>query len=253
VEIARQAGRLVLKVYQGNPKVSYKDDRSPLTEADRASHSHITEGLQGLAPHIPVLSEEGASVPYQERKGWKEFFLVDPLDGTKEFISRNGEFTVNICLMREGIPTLAVVHAPALGLSYWALKGHGAFRQEGQKVQRLHSRTAPRDGLAVVVSRSHPSRKLEAFLKPLTVRQQIPRGSSLKFCLLAEGSADLYPRLGPTWEWDTAAGHCILQEAGGLVVDPRGKPLGYNKEDLKHQGFIAMGSPQLLEVLGLAG
>jgi 3'(2'), 5'-bisphosphate nucleotidase len=250
VEAAGEAGRAVLEVYEADFEVEYKTDRSPLTEADRRSHEIITERLSDLAPNIPVLSEEGRDIPYEERFKWKSFFLVDPLDGTKEFIDRNGDFTVNIALIEEDHPVLGVVHVPVEGVTYYAASGLGAFRQaNGEEPCSINVRQAA-EGLAVVSSRSHPSPELKGFLKRLDVRERVSRGSSLKFCLVAEGGADIYPRLGPTWEWDTAAGHCVVEEAGGMVTDLKGGPLRYNKESLKHEGFIAFGGMSPAAIFG---
>jgi 3'(2'), 5'-bisphosphate nucleotidase len=240
VEIAQEAGRAILDVYESDFGVSFKEDRSPLTEADRRSHGIIERRLRESAPDIPLISEEGKEIPYEERRRWNSFYLVDPLDGTKEFINRNGEFTVNIALMRESRPALGVIVLPVTGTTYFALEGEGAYKQDRRSApERLAVRRRRSDeGLTVVASRSHASPELEDFLRPLDIKEKVSRGSSLKFCIIAEGKADLYPRLGPTWEWDTAAGDCIVREAGGVVTDLSGKSLEYNKENLKHAGFI---------------
>jgi 3'(2'), 5'-bisphosphate nucleotidase len=253
IEASREAGRAVLEVYgSGDFGVSYKDDRSPLTLADKRSHEIILKALGSLASHIPVLSEEGRDIGHAGRRVWERFFLVDPLDGTKEFLSRNGEFTVNIALMEEARPVLGVIHVPVKGVTYYAEEGKGAFKKEGDKAPvRISVKEAPSaGGLVVVASRSHGSEALEEYLKGLKVSERISAGSSLKFCLVAEGAADIYPRFGPTWEWDTAAGHALVLEAGGLVTDTGGKEdLHYNKEVIKHAGFIVWGSvrPSTLE------
>ncbi len=242
-EAAKEAGRAVLDVYgSGDFGVSYKEDRSPLTLADTRSHEIIKARLKGLAPGIPVLSEEDGGTEYAVRKGWEKFCLVDPLDGTKEFINRNGEFTVNIAVLEAGRPVLGVVHVPVRDRTYYAAQGIGAYRRDGEGGPvRIRVRPWPETGgLVVVASRSHGSPELEEFKRKIPVDKLIFAGSSLKFCLVAEGSADIYPRFGPTWEWDTAAGHAIVLEAGGRVVDLGGEQeLAYNKEILKHQGFIA--------------
>jgi 3'(2'), 5'-bisphosphate nucleotidase len=241
--VAKEAGRAVLDVYgTGDYGVSYKEDRSPLTLADTRSHEIIKARLKELTPDIPVLSEEGKGTEYAVRTGWEKFYLVDPLDGTKEFINRNGEFTVNISMLKAGRPVLGVINVPVRDRAYYASEGLGAYRREGDgEPMRIRVKPWPeRGGLVVVASRSHGSPELEEFLKKLTVKERISAGSSLKFCLVAEGSADIYPRFGPTWEWDTAAGHAILFEAGGRVADLGGEnELAYNKEVLKHKGFIA--------------
>lgn len=241
VAAARRAGGAALEVYDTDFGVSYKEDRSPVTEADLRSHGVIKKALAELAPDTPLLSEEGRDIVYDQRRGWREFFLVDPLDGTKEFIKRNGEFTVNIALIRDGSPAMGIIFVPVLGVMYYALKGHGAFRQAGggEPEKIAVNRKPSAQGLVVATSRSHASAELEKYLEGFKVKERVSRGSSLKFCLVAEGKADLYPRLGPTWEWDTAAGHAILEEAGGSVVDLHGAPLRYNKKSLKHAGFVA--------------
>jgi 3'(2'), 5'-bisphosphate nucleotidase len=245
VEAAKEAGRAILEVYGTAFAVEYKADHSPLTEADRRSHELIMERLGQLSPGVPVLSEEGINIPYNERKDWKSFFLVDPLDGTKEFINRNGDFTVNIALMEEGRPVIGVVHVPVQGTTYYAARGSGAYRQNGDEApERIDVRDAGEDALVVVASRSHATPELEDFIAKLNVKERTSRGSALKFCMVAEGSADIYPRLGPTWEWDTGAGHAVIEEAGGRVLDLSGNPLVYNKETLQHGGFVALGNIQ---------
>lgn len=240
VAISELAGEAIMKVYSRDFKVEYKEDSSPLTEADKASHEVIDAGLKKLAPGIPVVSEEGAGIPWAERSGYKSFWLVDPLDGTKEFIKRNGEFTVNIALIEGNVPVLGVIYVPAKGVLYYGQKGVGSFRQaSGEGAVRIGRSLIPRDsGVRAVVSRSHPSPEVEGFLKAYNVTSSVEAGSSLKFCLVAEDKADIYPRLGPTWEWDSAAGHAIAEAAGCLVTMPDGSPLTYNKESLKNPGFV---------------
>ncbi|CAG0945171.1 3'(2'), 5'-bisphosphate nucleotidase [Anaerolineae bacterium] len=239
-ELAIRAGEAIMKVYSRDFQVEYKDDSSPLTEADKASHEIIDEGLRTLAPEIHVVSEEGADIPWAERSGYKTFWLVDPLDGTKEFIKRNGEFTVNIALIEGVSPVLGVIYVPAKGVLYYGQKGAGAYRQARGGVPVRIERQLIRKESAVraVVSRSHPSPEVQEFLKAYTVASSVEAGSSLKFCLVAEDKADIYPRLGPTWEWDSAAGHAIAEAAGCLVTMPDGSPLTYNKESLKNPGFV---------------
>jgi 3'(2'), 5'-bisphosphate nucleotidase len=250
--IAEEAGRRILEHYTANIEVTYKDDDSPLTRADRASHTHIMRCLEETWPDIPVISEEGELPEYSERQPLTRFWLVDPLDGTKEFIKRNGDFTVNIALVENGKISAGVVGVPVHGRFYTAARGEGAWLAErGQGNVRLTSRTtfAP-EKLSAAVSRSHPSGALDAFLKKLPSVNLEARGSSLKFCAVAEGSLDFYPRFGPLWEWDTAAAHIILEESGGVVRDLDGKPLTYNKPVLKHEaGFIAASRPALLDHL----
>ncbi|MBE7414953.1 MAG: 3'(2'),5'-bisphosphate nucleotidase CysQ [Deltaproteobacteria bacterium] len=239
VELARRAGSAVMEVYSRPFSVKFKEDSTPLTEADSASHLLIAAGLPAIAPGVPVISEEGEGVPFEARRGWKRFWLVDPLDGTKEFIRRNGEFTVNIALIEDGAPVLGVVYAPACGLMYYAERGGGAFRERaGGTPERVCSGLAG-TGVRAVVSRSHPDAHVEAFLKGYDVSSRVEAGSSLKFCIVAEGRADLYPRFGETWEWDTAAGHAVAAVAGASVTLPDGSPLFYNKESLRNPGFIA--------------
>lgn len=240
VAIAEAAGRVVLRHYgAGEIDTRLKADRSPLTAADVASHDFIVSRLEAITPW-PVLSEESAEIPYDSRRSWSRFWLVDPLDGTKEFMKRNGEFTVNIALIEAGSPILGVVHAPARSLTYFAARSHGAFIRKGAaqplRLPRIESGEA---GLTVVVSRSHAGAQTADFLSTLGAHQALSIGSSLKFCVLAEGRAHLYPRFGPTMEWDTAAGHCVLEEAGGSVRDLEDRPLRYNKRDLRNPFFIA--------------
>lgn len=239
-ELAVRAGKEIMKVYSRDFAVEYKEDSSPLTEADKASHKVIEEGLLGLAPGIPVISEEGTGIPSSERSNYKSFWLVDPLDGTKEFIKRNGEFTVNIALIEGNAPVLGVIYVPAKGILYYGEKGNGAFRQErgGSPVKLERKLIGQGSPIRAVVSRSHPSPEVEEFLKAYSVASRVEAGSSLKFCLVAEDKADLYPRIGPTWEWDTAAGHAIAEAAGCSVTTVDGSPLTYNKESLKNPGFV---------------
>ncbi len=243
IRIAREAGAAILEVYNSSDfGVEHKDDNSPLTAADRAAHRIIANGLAALTPDIPVLSEEGKDVPYSERSAWQRFWLVDPLDGTKEFIKRNGEFTVNIALIQEGRPVFGVVYAPALDTLYVGDVGAGAWKQKDDGERRpLQVRSpAEGEGHAVVKSRSHPSGELAEYLKTINVADSVPVGSSLKFCVVAEGRATLYPRFGPTMEWDTGAGHALVEAAGGKVVrtDAPDEPLRYNKENLLNGFFI---------------
>ena len=239
-KIAERAGAAIMKIYAGDAEVEYKEDNSPLTAADKASHQVINAALAELYPTIPVLSEEGKAIPFAERSRWERFWLVDPLDGTKEFIKRNGEFTVNIALIEERQPVLGVVYVPAQEKLYWGVAGEGAWvKGKGEEPQRIQVRqVAPEQGLTVVMSRSHPSPELAAFLQHIKVAEALPVGSSLKLCVVAEGKADLYPRLGPTMEWDTAAGHAVVVAAGGTVATPEGDVLLYNKENLLNPFFI---------------
>lgn len=243
VQLARQAGSAIMRVYSElNPALEYKHDQSPLTQADLASHCILVEGLAQINPGWPVLSEESAEVPFEQRRNWPRFWLVDPLDGTKEFLQRNGEFTVNIALIEDAHPVLGVVGAPAMGKLYYAARGAGAWKEDAGSVAPIRVGRAADGPIRVVVSRSHASG--EEDLSPWAgsgPHACIPMGSSLKFCLVADGTADLYPRLGPTMEWDTAAAQCILEVAGGRVTDLHGRTMVYNKLSLLNPGFVARG------------
>lgn len=241
--IAHEAGAAIMSIYGGDHAVEFKDDKSPLTAADKAAHAVIVAGLQQHFPEIPILSEEGSHIPYEQRRHWPRFWLVDPLDGTKEFIKRNGEFTVNIALIEANTPVLGVVYVPAQDKLYGGELGKGAFVQLGdQQPVPIKVRSAdPEAGLTVVMSRSHPSPELAAYLQDIQVAEALPVGSSLKFCVVAEGKADLYPRLGPTMEWDTAAGQAVVLAAGGSVRPPQGGQLLYNKQNLLNPHFIVRG------------
>jgi 3'(2'), 5'-bisphosphate nucleotidase len=242
--IAREAGAAIMEIYAGEFNIELKGDNSPLTCADRASHEVIMAGLQQAYPEIPILSEEGREIPYDERCQWSRFWLVDPLDGTKEFIKRNGEFTVNIALIEDGRVVAGVVYVPVRNTMFFGGLGTGCWRLEGDgEAEPIQVREADSAaGLTVVMSRSHPSPELEAYLQKIKVAEALPVGSSLKLCVVAEGKADLYPRLGPTMEWDTAAGHGVVEAAGGTVLTVEGKPLKYNKESLLNPYFIVKGN-----------
>jgi len=238
-EIAHAAGRRILDVYERDFQVEHKEDRSPLTEADRAAHEIITTQLEALTPDIPVLSEDSAAVNYETRAGWKRFWLVDPLDGTKEFINRNGEFTVNIALIDGTRPVLGVVYVPVPALTYYACAGQGAYKQKGEcAIQPTRVRRFAGGKPIVVASRSHAGPETEAFLRNLGEHDVVSMGSALKLCLVAEGAADVYPRLGPTMEWDTAAAQCVVEAAGGRVTDLHRQPLVYNKPSLLNPWFL---------------
>jgi len=245
VTIARQAGEAILEVYAGDFEVDHKADRTPLTRADLASHGLIRDAVAELTPGIPLLSEESAELPWPMRRGWPEYWLVDPLDGTREFVNRNGEFTVNIALIREHRPVLGVVHVPVRNQSYYGADRHGAWRRDGDAAAvAIRSRKPPRQPPVVVGSRSHANPKLEECLRDLGPYEMVSMGSSLKFCLVAEGSADLYPRLGPTSEWDTAAAQAVVEAAGGAVLGLDGEPLPYNsKESYLNPWFVVCGDP----------
>jgi 3'(2'), 5'-bisphosphate nucleotidase len=245
VTLAHQAGEAVMKFYsQEELGTTYKEFDSPLTCADIASHDLIVERLQALTPSVPVLSEESKAVPYHVRQAWRTFWLVDPLDGTKEFIKRNGEFTVNIALIEDGRPVFGIVHAPALSVTYLGARGMGAFKQTAQsRMQRIQVAQCELTRLKVVVSRSHAGDEVERFLDKIAPLECLSIGSSLKICLVAEGEAHLYPRLGPTMEWDTAAAQCVVEMAGGAITDLAAQTLRYNKPDLHNPHFIVSGTP----------
>ena len=271
---AKKAGEAILEVYHGEIDVSYKEDDSPLTLADKRAHGAITSHLSSdSTSNIPILSEEGKHTPYEERQGWEYYWLVDPLDGTKEFVKRSDEFTVNIALIKKDRPVLGVVFLPAIGSLYFAAEGLGAYKLEEVRTSGLlvteagefsggdkliksliaaavklplqQSVAKSPDQLSLVGSRSHGTEALSEFVE--RVKQQykkvdfVPAGSALKLCLVAEGNADIYPRFGPTMEWDTAAGHCVVEQSGGKVVDMQKKAtLDYNKKDLHNPYFVCI-------------
>jgi 3'(2'), 5'-bisphosphate nucleotidase len=238
--LAREAGRATMTYYNGSvpADVREKADQSPVTLADEAAHRILVEGLRRIDPATPIVSEEAEAASYDTRIGWQRFWLVDPLDGTKEFIKRRAEFTVNVALIDRGEPVLGVVLAPALDLLYWAVKGGGAWReQNGAPAERIYSSAQePGTPLTVVESLSHPSPELEEYLQTIPVARRVKAGSSLKFCWVAEGRADIYPRLGPTMEWDVAAGDCVYRQSGRNGERP--SPLTYNKPDLRNSSFV---------------
>jgi len=258
VTVAVRAGVEIERIYNTGFTVERKSDQSPLTDADKASNKIISSLLKENFPEIPVLSEEGKRLSYKERKGWQKLWIVDPLDGTKEFISRNGEFTVNIALVENGVPVLGAVYAPVFDVLYFGVKGEGSYKAEKVKTaafkeimetaeKLVRSERKERDVVKVVASRSHLSPETEAFI--LGLKQEHPEiqivsaGSSLKLCLIADGSADYYPRLAPTMEWDTAAGHAVVVFSGGTVYNFHNRqPLTYNKENLLNPWFVADGS-----------
>ena len=254
IKIAKSAGAAVLQVYEKEDfGVETKADNSPLTEADLAAHEIIISGLNELAPGVPILSEESEDIPYATRKKWQRYFLVDPLDGTKEFISRNGEFTVNIALIEEGIPVLGVVFVPVSDVTYAGqqLDIRIAFVERSGSRRDIATRNLPRrlrnnEALTVVASRRHGGEALQRCVDVLQEKfadvELINMGSSLKLCLVAEGKADLYPRLAPTAEWDTAAAQAVVEAAGGSVVDNNLRPLHYNsKESILNPFFYVIG------------
>lgn len=243
LQLARQAGRAILDIYEQDFQVELKADQSPLTAADLASHHTIVAGLAALTPDIPVLSEESASLPYDTRRQWQRYWLVDPLDGTREFVKRNGEFTVNIALIEDGRAVFGVVHVPVSGVSYVGRVGEGAHKYDEHGIRRPIQVTAKRQTpLRVAGSRSHAGDSLQRFLDKVGEHQIVSMGSSLKLCLVADGSADIYPRLGPTSEWDTAAAQAVVEAAGGQVTDTQMQPLRYNQKDsLLNPHFLVFG------------
>jgi len=247
IGIARTAAAAILEVYDHAFDVEHKPDASPLTAADLAAHRIIDAGLRDLGHGWPVLSEEGASIPWATRRQWQRYWLVDPLDGTREFVKRNGEFTVNIALIDEGEPIMGVVLEPVGGMLWHAVRGEGAFRRaSGAADAPLHTRRPATGTLHVAASRSHRDARTEALLSRIGDTQTVGLGSSLKFCRIAEGAMDVYPRFGPTSEWDTAAAQCVLECAGGAVIAPDGRPFRYNqRQTLLNGDFLALGDPQL--------
>jgi 3'(2'), 5'-bisphosphate nucleotidase len=243
VDLARQAGRHVLRVYETAFEVQRKADKSPITEADTGAHDIIVAGLKELTPHWPVLSEEGADIAFARRDPWDRYWLVDPLDGTREFVKRNGEFAVIIALVEHHAPVLGAVHAPVLESVYYASRGNGAYKAAGAESPRpIHVQPVAGETVRVAGSRSHSDRRLSEYLERLGRHELVSMGSALKACLVAEGEADLYPRFGPTSEWDTAAAQCIVEEAGGALTDFQLRPLRYNtKESLLNPSFFVFG------------
>lgn len=242
--IAREAGRGILAVYERDFVATRKPDGSPVTAADHAAQAIILQRLAQLTPNVPVLAEESGEVAHGRRADWDRFWLVDPLDGTKEFVSRNGEFTVNIALIDRAQPVLGVVHVPVTNRTYSACRGGSAYRRDGDG-ERVAIHAAVYDGQRtprVVASRSHAKRADTEFLARLGRHEILVMGSSLKFCLVAEGAADVYPRLGRTMEWDTGAAQCIVEVAGGKVVGPDNRPLRYNKPSLDNPWVVASGA-----------
>lgn len=242
IRIADEAGERVLHIYESDFSVRYKADNSPITAADEASHEVIVRGLRALSHDIPVLSEEGRDIPWEERRQWHRFWLVDPIDGTRDFTQRTGEFTVNIALVENGEPVLGVVTAPALNEAFWGAAGEGAWKRDRNgQVHRIRV-AGPAAAKRVVASKNHLNDETRAFIEALGEHELVQAGSSLKFCRIAEGRADIYPRLGPTSEWDTAAAQAVLTAAGGQVKTLEGEPLRYGKENLLNPYFVAAGS-----------
>ncbi|MFZ0220035.1 MAG: 3'(2'),5'-bisphosphate nucleotidase CysQ [Candidatus Aquirickettsiella sp.] len=245
VFLAKKAGSEVLNLYQGDFTVEYKTDKSPITVADLASHDCICQGLRQLTPDLPIISEESKPISFQKRQFWEKYWLIDPLDGTKEFLEKNGEFTINIALIEQHKPCMGVIFVPSMNICYFAEKGLGAYKQIGQAQPTvMHGRTlgGQKQAITAVISRRHGKEELKRFLAQFPSLNLLYCGSSLKFCWVAEGLADIYPRFSPTFEWDTAAGQCILSESGGLVVDNTGQELQYNMScSLQKADFLAIG------------
>ena len=247
-ELSRQAARAILDIYgRADFSVTLKSDDSPLTAADIASHKLLCAGLARLSPKLPILSEENAEkIESDKRLGWQRYWLIDPLDGTKEFIKRNGEFTINIALIEDGCPVLGIVHVPVTGMSYIGVAGWGAEScdRNGQRRNLQVAGPVSAHPVRIVGSRSHGGEELERFAARLGEHRFLAVGSALKFCQVASGEADVYPRLKPTCEWDTAAGQAVLEAAGGQVIELDGRPLRYNaKTSLVNPSFLASGDP----------
>jgi 3'(2'), 5'-bisphosphate nucleotidase len=243
VSLAKQAGDQVLNIYQSDFTVEYKTDKSPITDADLASHECICQGLRHLTPDLPIISEESVSISFQKRRCWEKYWLIDPLDGTKEFLEKNGEFTINIALIEQQKPSLGVIFVPSMNICYFAKKGLGAYKQIGQTQPKIMLSRAWKEEqpITAVISRRHGMEELKKFLAQFSSLNLLYSGSALKFCWVAEGLADIYPRFSPTFEWDTAAGQCILNEAGGQVIDKSGQALQYNRSiSLQTAGFLAV-------------
>lgn len=254
-KISLEAGKEILEVYAQDFNVEFKEDDSPLTQADQRAHNSIMKGLNAIDSNIPVLSEEGRAIPYSERKDWSEFWLVDPLDGTKEFIKKNGEFTVNIALVEGRYPSIGIIYAPALDIFYFGRVGEGAYKLENASRTEVTNdidlikksvklpEVQNSDVIRAIASRSHMSEETEAFIKELESKygaiEVVSSGSSLKFCLVAEGKADYYPRYAPTMEWDTGAGQAIVEAAGGKITRYEdNERFFYNREDLLNGWFL---------------
>ena len=244
VALAEDAGRAILEVYATDFDVQNKDDSSPLTQADLASNRLIVAGLEELTPYIPIISEESGLPDFEVRSSWDRYWLIDPLDGTREFVNRNGEFTVNIALVENHRAVFGVVHVPVQGKTYIGCEGFGAEIRDGQNPSTpIHVSKSSANPVRVVGSRSHRGASLDAYLEKLGDVEMIPMGSSLKFCVVAEGGADLYPRLGLTSEWDTAAAQAVVEQAGGSVVTLDGKSMKYNtKSDILNPHFCVIGA-----------
>ena len=232
VEIAKEAGMVITEIYNSDFDYQLKEDLSPITAADNLSHNIITERLKTLTSKIPILSEENCNIPYKIRSQWAQYWLVDPLDGTKEFIKKNGDFTVNIALIDNNKPVFGVIHIPVSNESYWGSKASGSFySNENNDIKQIYVSDNHHNPIRLVASRSHPSEMLNDLLEKIIDYAIIEVGSSIKFCLIASGQADCYPRFGPTSEWDTAAGEAMVSYAGGRVVNTNGDSMNYNVQE----------------------
>ena len=244
VTLTEAAGGEIIAIYETDFEVSHKDDDSPLTRADMASHHTLAAGLRELTPDTPLLSEEAEAMDWPTRRTWQRYWLIDPLDGTREFVHRNGQFTVNVALVEGHQVVLGVVCAPVLGTTWYAAAGAGARKKTAAGDHAIHTRRPPSQPPVVVASRSHAGELLDSYLEQIPEHQRVAVGSSLKLCQVAEGSADLYPRLGPTSEWDTAAAQCVVEQAGGAVRVADGSALCYNtKESILNPYFVVAGDP----------
>ncbi|HLF35580.1 MAG TPA: 3'(2'),5'-bisphosphate nucleotidase CysQ [Cyclobacteriaceae bacterium] len=241
-DIVSESGKMIMEIYADQQRfeiVDFKSDNSPLTLADRKSNEIIVDGLKKHFPSIPVLSEEGRNIPYEERRNWNRFWLVDPLDGTKEFIKRNGEFTVNIAMIEDTYPVFGIIYAPAIQVFYWGGGEFGSYKQDAGTPGKIQVSEKAKD-LVAVKSRSHASEGENELYSNYPIREYISIGSSLKFCMVAEGKADLYYRHGPTMEWDTAAGQAIVEGAGGRVLNASKEKFRYNKNSLLNGSFFVL-------------
>ena len=247
IEISKEAGNAILEIYNSDFDYTFKDDSTPLTKADQQAHEIITKKLYKLTPHIPILSEEDSDISFDIRTKWGKYWLIDPLDGTKEFIKRNGEFTVNIALVENNSPRLGIIHLPVTSETYWGSKSNGSFYiNSDNQSKKISVSKKSKNIISIMASRSHPNEKLDSLLERIESYEVINRGSSLKFCQIASGQADIYPRFGPTSEWDIAAGHAILLGAHGNIYDLNGKEIKYNiKSSYLNPFFIASSSKEL--------
>ena len=251
LKLVAEASEAILEVYRTDFTVEHKEDHSPVTVADRRSHELICQGLRAAYPDIPAVSEEGMAIPHHVRQSWRRFWLVDPLDGTKEFVKKNGEFAVNIALVEGDTPVLGVIAIPTTGKAFVG-RDEGCWEIMGDRRRRVKVAEAPAGRpVRVTKSRSHPSPNMGALLALLPSQELITMGSAIKFCKMAAGEADFYPRLGSTWEWDTAAGQALVAAAGGVMVDSHGNPLRYNKPTLMNGPYFVASSLNWLEKTGI--